>query len=113
MSPNGYTMTKGRPRKAQINDVVVFDKVMFGVVVEYRDTHKWDRYHVIRTDKIGRNPYGDAIWLDSTEITATGKTGKRPGIVYRGNDRLGGDQIRGCRCNCCVHVRGVEDEPEE
>ncbi len=111
-------MTKGRPRKAQINDVIVFQArrssgVEYGVVIEYRDEHKWDRYHVIRTDPIGRNPYGKAIWLDSTEIGATGRQSIRPGVVYRGNARLGGDEVRGCSSNCCVHVRGVEDEPED
>jgi len=103
---------KGRPRKAQINDVITWNDT-YGVVIEYRDEHKWDRYHVIRTDPLGRNPYGRAIWLDSTEFKATGKTSRRPGIVYRHNQRLGGDEVRGCACNCCEHVRGHEAEPDE
>ncbi len=104
---------KGRPRKARINDVVTFDHCTYGVVIEYRDTHKWDRYRVIRTDPLGRHAYGKAIYLDSTVIVPMGKTSKRPGIVYRHNQRLGGDEVRGCACNCCHHVKGVEDEPEE
>ena len=101
---------RGRPRKAQVNDVVSFGNY-YGVVVEYRDDVKWDRYHVIRTtDAMGRNPHGPAIWLDSTVITGTGNTSKRPGIVYRHNQR---ELDRQCTCNCCHHVKGVESEPQE
>ena len=103
-------------RKAQCNDVVAFTlphAVQYGVVVEYRANTKWGRYRVIRTDPQGRSPYGPAIWLDSTELESTGKQSKRPGVVLRHNKRLGGDEVRGCSCNCCHHVRGVEDEPEE
>ncbi len=111
---------RGRPRKAQIDDVVSFTlKVpQFGVVVEYRATTSWNRFHVIRTDPRGARPHGQAIWLDSGVIVATGKKSKKPGIVYRNNERKQlGDAVRGCACQCCEHqnlkARGeVPFEPE-
>ncbi len=107
-------MTKGRPRKAQINDVVLMEQRVIGaVMIEYRPEPSWDRYRVIRTDPVGRYPFGKAIWIDSTDFTRTGITSKRPGIVYRHNQRLGGDEVRGCACNCCHHVAGIEAEPKE
>ncbi len=111
-------VVRGRPRKAQINDVVSFVSsdewgIRYGVVVEYRDNVKWNRYHVIRTDPQGARPYGQAIWLDSVVILATGRTAKRPGVVFRHNQRLGGNEVRGCSCNCCHHVAGIEAEPKE
>ncbi len=100
------------PRKAQLNDVVIFypDIIrssrlypVFGVVVEYRTKVKWGRYRVIRTDSQGRYPRGVAIWVDSTNLQSQGRQSKRPGIVYRANQRLGD---RGCSCQCCHHVAG-------
>ncbi len=106
---------RGRPRTAQINDVVSFTlkALQFGVVVEYRKDVKWNRFHVIRTDPRGARPYGQALWLDSQVITATGKKSKRPGVVFRQNLRVfGSPEQRACYCNCCVHLKGHENEPE-
>ena len=102
------------PRKAQVNDVVTFfdepvGRMMFGVVVDYRTKVKWGRYRVVRTDKIGRNGRGEAIWVDSTMLHSLNKQSKRPGIVYRANQRLG---ERGCACQCCHHVKGFESETD-
>ena len=110
---------RGRPRKAQLNDVVYFWRKKtqtypsFGVVVAYRTDVKWGRYGVIVTDGRGRQPRGSVIWVDSPDLNPVGVQSKRPGIVYRHNERLGGDEARGCRCNCCHHVRGTESEPQE
>ncbi len=98
------------PRKAQLNDVIIFfpDNSLypvFGVVVDYRTKVKWGRYRVIRTDSQGRYPRGEAIWVDSTNLESQGRQSKRPGIVYRANQRLGD---RGCACQCCLHVKGFE-----
>ena len=97
------------PRKAQINEVIAF-RGEFGVVVDYRSKVRWGRYLVVRTDAIGRNPHGPAIWVDSFELKGRGLYSKRPGIVYRANQKLGD---RGCVCNCCHHVRGFESETDE
>ena len=110
---------RGRPRKAQLNEIVSVWREgtqphpWYGVVVAYRTDVKWGRYGVIATDGLGRNPCGAIIWTDATDLTATGVHSKRPGIVYRHNERLGGDEARGCRCNCCHHLRGTESEPQE
>ena len=99
------------PRKAQLNDVVIFQTGDFGtrsrpgVVVDYRSNVHSYRYRVIRTDSQGRNPRGAAIWVDSTRLTSQDRQSKRPGIVYRANQRLGD---RGCVCQCCHHVAGFE-----
>ncbi len=110
---------RGRPRKAQVNEVVnvwrkeTQEHPWYGVVVDYRIDVKWGRYGVIHTDALGRNPKGPIVWTDATDLTPLAITSKRPGIVYRHNERLGGDDVRGCRCNCCHHVRGTESEPTE
>ena len=104
------------PRKAQLNDVVIFrpslaiplnldTRFRYGVVVDYRSNVHSYRYRVVRTDSQGRNPRGAAIWVDSTRLKSQGNQSKRPGIVYRANQRLGD---RGCVCQCCHHVAGFE-----
>ncbi len=102
------------PRKAQLNDVVIFRPAFavrprYGVVVDYRSHVHSYRYRVIRTDSQGRNPRGAAIWVDSTNLESQGRQSKRPGIVYRANQRLGD---RGCSCQCCHHVKGFESETD-
>ncbi len=98
------------PRKAQLDEVVIFlNYPQFGVVVEYRSKVKWGRYRIVQTDSLGRNKKGAAVWVDSTEFKGTGVLSKRPGIVYRANQRLGD---RGCSCQCCHHVKGFESETD-
>ena len=103
-------------RKAQLNEVIWFNPHYegrrYGVVVEYRSSG-WDRYRVIRTDPIGRNPHGPAIWIDATRIISAERSSKRPGIVLRHNERLEEIEPRGCFCNCCHHVAGFEAEPSD
>ena len=104
-------------RKAQLNEVVWWtDKSgrwsyrQYGVVIEYNRRQRWDRYRVIRTDPIGRNPYGPSIGMDATLFTPTGIMSIRPGVVWRHNQR---EIERGCVCNCCHHVKGTESEPSD
>jgi hypothetical protein len=103
---------KGRPHKARLNEVVTF-RGDWGVVVAYRDKPLWRRYLVVRTDSLGRAPYGPAIPLSSVELTPTGRTAKTAGINYRKNLGLGGEKTRECNCQCCPHIRGFAREPEE
>ncbi len=104
------------PRKAQLNDVVIFRSdasyaslAQYGVVVDYRSNVHSYRYRVVRTDSQGRYGRGAAIWVDSTNLKSQGRQSKRPGIVYRANQRLGD---RGCVCQCCHHVKGFESETD-
>ena len=103
-----------RPRKAQVNQVIMIHATgAYGVIVDYRDDRQTYRYRAVRTDKVGRNPRGQAIWLDAPDFAILrGRTVKRPGVVYRANEKAGGDLSRGCACQCCAHIRGYEEEPE-
>ena len=97
-------------RKAPNDTVVKLDSVValhgFGVVVDYRPTPS-PRYLIVRTDSLGRHPYGRPIWIESTEMTPTPRTSKRPAIIYRKNKKL---EDRGCSCSCCYHVSGFLKE---
>ena len=100
----------GRNRKARIGKVVEMYRPSYGTVVGYRNDVRSPRYLVIATDYWGRNPRGAAIWLDSSEFTPLGHTSKRSGIIYRKNQR---EPERGCECQCCEHINGLEPEPGE
>jgi hypothetical protein len=103
-------MKTGRPRKAELNQVVnLFGS--FGVVVDYDPDREWGKYRVVRTDPIGRFAYGMPIWVHSTEFEAMPTFSKRPGITYRANRKL--EPHRECECQCCPHIRGFADEPVE
>lgn len=94
------------PVKAPLDSIVKYQHG-YAVVVDYK-TDGW-RYRIIRTDPQGRNPYGMPLWVGSTAIYNTGRKSKRPGIIYRKNQKLGN---RGCGCECCPHVKGFADEPD-
>lgn len=104
----------GRSRKADIDAVVQFEEPSYGVIVGYRDTVYSNRYHVVRTDQQGRAPRGPALWLDSPDFTPTGRISRRPGRIVRANERhFGPSELRGCSCQCCPHLAGYEDDPED
>lgn len=104
---------RGRPRKAQINEVVKLPGFRYGTIVDYRsDVASW-RYLIVESDGLGKNPRGAAVWYDSTEFETLGRKSKRPGIKYRQNKRAGTVEERGCACQCCPHVAGFEVEPED
>lgn len=101
-----------RPRKALLNQVVYLTRQgTYGVVVDYLSGRKGARYVVVRTDPIGRVPYGKALWVDSGDMvpqvyknSGHPLLSKVPGIVYRGNQKL--DAVWGdrpCECQCCIH----------
>jgi len=111
-------MPRGRPRKADINDVVLYQPngdipVRYGVIVDYRDDVKWGRYRIVPSDALGRQHHGRATWIDSVDLDPVGRRGHTAAVAYRNNIRLGGDEVRGCTCQCCPHVKGVEGEPKE
>lgn len=101
----------GRPRKADLDVVVMLDEQPHGVVVAYDDSRS-NPYGVVRTDSIGRSPRGPVIWLDATDFVPTGRISRTPGRVYRKNIRhFLSDEHRGCSCQCCAHLQGYEPEP--
>lgn len=102
---------RGRPKKAQVNDVVLIRAPKYGVVVAH-NLESNPPYFIIETDALGRNPRGAAVQYEATDFTSTGRTSKRPGRIHRANMRLGPPEMRGCASHCCVHVAGIEPEPE-
>jgi hypothetical protein len=108
----------GRPKKAAINSVVWvhsprYGAPFYGVVIAYRTEVKGPRYLLIETDKQGREPHGRAAWHEAGTFEPTGRKSMRPGRIYRKNEKLGGAELRGCWCQCCEHVAGIEPEPDE
>jgi hypothetical protein len=103
-----------RHRKAGLNAIVILpDEIVYAVVIGYRDDVAWGRYLMQRTDALGRTPRGPAFWVDSPSFEITGRTSRPPGRIHRANEKLGPPEMRGCDCNCCVHIRGVADEPDD
>ena len=92
-----------RPRKADLNAIVRINEPSYGVVVGYRDDVTSNRYAVIRTDALGRDPRGPVVWLDSPAFEVTGKISRAPGRIFRKNEKLGPPEQRGCSCNFCLH----------
>ena len=102
-----------RPRKADRDAVVLVDEPSYAVIIDYRSNVYWGRYQAIRTDKLGRAPRGPAFWLDSPELEPIGRISRRPGRIYRANERyFGPPELRGCACQCCPHVAGYEAEQD-
>jgi hypothetical protein len=99
-----------RPRKTQLNSIVTTLDVKFWTVVDYKDHVRSDRYVCIETDALGRFPHGAAVQKDSAEITPTGRISRLPGRIYRKNVS---PEERGCACQCCQHVNGYEEEPDD
>ena len=97
---------RGRPRKAQINDIVDLNDGGHGVIVAYRNTVKSNRYAVVDSDwKGGRR--GFLRWLEPSEFVPTGRQSVVAGRIYRKNLA---EVDRGCGSHCCVHVMGVDDD---
>lgn len=108
--PRLELVTRGRPRKAQINDVVLVTPrranhalPYYGVVV---DLHP-KGYVVIEADFLGRFRRGAAMRRDSTEIQPIGNRSVTPGRIYRKNVS---PEERGCACQCCNHIAGFEED---
>ena len=93
----------GRPRKADLNAIVLINEDSYGTVVDYHDIGSSNRYAVIRTDALGRNPRGPVVWLDSPDLEVTGRISRKAGRIFRKNEKLGPPEQRGCSCNCCLH----------
>jgi len=106
----------GRNKKAKVNEVVWvhnprYGVPFYGVVIDYQDETKWDRYQIIESNSEGKYHRGPARWHDSTEFVGTGKMSKIPGRVYRKTWRLfGAPEQRGCDCYCCSHIKGAEPD---
>lgn len=108
----------GRHRKADLDAVVELNPsahgFKWGVVVDYRDDVFSNRYGVVQTDRIGRNPRGSVIWVDSPDFKPTGRISRRPGRITRKNNKhWGAPEQRGCGCQCCPHMdlgEGAEEE---
>lgn len=62
-------------------------------------------YQVVRiSNPVSGYMYGPAVWKRSDHIMKTKFKYKRgPGTVLA-NERLGGNKLRGCSCECCAHV---------
>jgi len=100
----------GRNRKATINSIVEMPGRGYYTIVAYRDTVKSNRYGGIQCEKNGRRPRGALVWLDSADFIPLGTHAYRAGRIYRKNQR---EPERGCECQCCEHVNGLEPEPGE
>ena len=106
---------RGKPRKAAVNSVVLvhlprYGVPFYGVIVDYRTEVKGPRYRIIETDKVGRHPRGPAVWREASEFTPMNRKSVTPGRIYRKNTA---PEDRGCDCQCCVHVNGLEPEVDE
>ena len=104
----------GRRRKIELNSVVRRADGSHWTVVVYKTTTTSNRYGCIQTDPRGRYPMGALHWLDSSEITDTGLTSKKPGRIYRKIRELSVWQHGICPlvCACGPHYKGFEVEPE-
>jgi hypothetical protein len=99
----------GRTRKLAADQVVevLTDVPRHATVVGYTMT---GNYRIVQTDAMGRNPAGPVRFFKAYQLEPTGKKAKTAGRIVRANLRAGGDEARGCACQCCAHVRGFEDE---
>lgn len=97
----------GRNRKHELGDIVRRGERWLYVVVEYDDTPDARKYRVVPLDERKRRR-GDAIWLESWKLIATGERSGLASIkTYLSNKAL---PDRGCECECCVHEAYSLDE---
>lgn len=116
----------GRPRKAHRHDVVRFREkriswdggpvylAQTGVIVGWKSVKRNTWYKVQRiTTPMSGKMFGQAIWVPSHLVRPIRNPNAKDGRPFKykrawgtgeANKRLGGSKVRGCYCNCCVHV---------
>lgn len=94
----------GRPHKFKPGDRVKLDtaaEIWDAIIVDYQ---QWDggrgRYRIQRL--LNNQQVGPAIWVESYDLERTSGRNRVAVSTYKKNAVI---PDRGCRCNCCVHVK--------
>lgn len=105
----------GRRRQHEVDDVVMVARRVYMTIIDYDTEASAYNYLCVETDAQGRHPRGPVFRLQPKDmIAATGYKSRRPGRIHRRQLRENGPpEVSGCPCGCCVHVAGMEPEPDE